>query len=110
GSVRLDEGIDAVLDQARDVLRGTEFSEQVVGELRSDWSEGVGFARAFSRSMLRLLGKFGLVIIDPLDPAIKKLCSPIYARAISNADEIVAAIRVRSEKLVAAGYHAQVLV
>src|SRR5437867_657519 len=58
----------------------------------------------------RLKVEYGLVIVDPLDRDLKRLASPIYLKAIRHADEIVSAIRKRSEELVADGYEAQVLV
>jgi bacillithiol biosynthesis cysteine-adding enzyme BshC len=58
--------------------------------------------------MTVLLGRYGLVLLDPLDRRLKALAAPLYARAASSAHEIASAIEVRSRRLVEAGYHAQV--
>jgi bacillithiol biosynthesis cysteine-adding enzyme BshC len=58
--------------------------------------------------MTSLLGRHGLVLLDPLDPRMKALAAPLYATAAVNAHDIATAIEARSRKLVEAGYHAQV--
>jgi bacillithiol biosynthesis cysteine-adding enzyme BshC len=58
--------------------------------------------------MTSLLGKHGLVFLDPLDPRLKTLAAPLYANAALHAHEIATAIEARSKRLVEAGYHAQV--
>jgi bacillithiol biosynthesis cysteine-adding enzyme BshC len=58
--------------------------------------------------MTSLLGRHGLVLLDPLDQRLKELAAPLYASAALRAQEIATAIEVRSRKLVEAGYHAQV--
>src|SRR6185503_2127357 len=58
--------------------------------------------------MTSLLGKHGLVLLDPLDPRLKALAAPLYASAALRAHDIATAIEARSKRLVDAGYHAQV--
>jgi bacillithiol biosynthesis cysteine-adding enzyme BshC len=59
--------------------------------------------------MTALLGRYGLIFLDPLDPELKRLAAPLYSEAARRAPEIAAAIEQRSSELVSAGYHAQVL-
>jgi uncharacterized protein YllA (UPF0747 family) len=59
--------------------------------------------------MTSLLGRYGLIFLDPLDPALKKLAAPLYSEAARRAPEIAAAIEKRSSELESDGYHAQVL-
>jgi bacillithiol biosynthesis cysteine-adding enzyme BshC len=58
--------------------------------------------------MLGLTGRYGLVLLDPLDARLKRLAAPVYAEAARRAPEIAAATDARSRELEAAGYHAQV--
>jgi len=55
-----------------------------------------------------LLGKYGLILLDPLDPTLKKLAAPLYSAAALQASEIAAAVEQRSNELEVDGYHAQV--
>jgi bacillithiol synthase len=110
GKVILDRGIDRVVADLFSALPATDFSMQARDMLAGSWRERHSFGEAFGRSMLALLGRFGLVMLDPLDAELKRLAAPIYADAVSRADEIVRAIRKRDRELEQSGFHSQVLV
>jgi bacillithiol biosynthesis cysteine-adding enzyme BshC len=108
GSVRLDASIDETVKRLLDVLPTTEFIPEIEKLLRETWSEGRGYGEAFARMMTRLVGRYGLILLDPLDPRFKTLAAPLYAEAAERAPEIAAALVARSRELEEAGYHAQV--
>ncbi|MGH9930461.1 MAG: bacillithiol biosynthesis cysteine-adding enzyme BshC [Pyrinomonadaceae bacterium] len=108
GRVVVDGSIDAVLTQLLELLPSSEFTPDLETVLRNAWRPGCSYGEAFARMMTSLLGRHGLVLLDPLDPRLKALAAPLYARAALRAHDIAAAIEVRSRKLVEAGYHAQV--
>ena len=108
GRVVLDDSINAVVDQALEFLPSSEFSADLEALLRDSWRPGRSYGEAFARMMTSLLGKHGLILLDPLDARLKALAAPLYARAAVKAHEIATAIEARSQKLVDAGYHAQV--
>ena len=110
GKVVVDSAIDDVVADLFSELPGTEFSEQTRCIIAESWQAGHDFGEAFGRSMLALLGRFGLVMLDPLNPELKRLASPIYERAIDQADEIVSSIVERDRHLAKSGFHSQVLV
>lgn len=110
GFVKLDETIEATVEELFTDIFPTEFT----GELRSliveSWKPRNYFGDAFAKLMMRLLGKYGLIVLCPLDKRLKQLASPVYVDAIRKSSEIVDALRKRSDELVAEGYHAQVLI
>ena len=108
GRVILDESINAVVDQALELLPVSEFTPDLEVVLRDSWRPGRSYGEAFARMMTSLLGSHGLVLLDPLDQRLKALAAPLYANAALRAHEIATAIEVRSRRLVEAGYHAQV--
>lgn len=108
GRVVLDESISAVVDQSLELLPISEFTPDLEAILRDSWRPGRSYGEAFARMMTSLLGRYGLVLLDPLDQRLKALAAPLYATAALRAHEIATAIEVRSKKLVEAGYHAQV--
>lgn len=110
GSVQLDPDISSVIDRLINSLPKTEFSHEVQEVLTDAWHPGVGFGNAFMRTVMLLLGKFGLVIVDPLNDKIKQLASPMFVEGIQKADRITEAVVARSKKLISDGYHSQVLV
>lgn len=108
GRVVIDSSIDAVLTELLELLPSSEFTSDLEALLRDAWRSGRTYGEAFARLMTSLLGRYGIVLLDPLDPRLKALAAPLYAKAALQAHEIAAAIEARSHKLVADGYHAQV--
>ena len=108
GRITLDESINDLRRLLFERLPQTEFTTELETMLNNSWSVGCGYGEAFARMMTSLLGCYGIILLDPLDPTLKKLAAPLYAKAAKRAPEIAAAIEVRSRELEAAGYHAQV--
>jgi bacillithiol biosynthesis cysteine-adding enzyme BshC len=109
GSVLLDQSIDETIGRMLDQLPATEFKPELESLLRDCWKPGTGYGEAFARMMTRLVSRYGLVLLDPLDARLKQLAAPLYALAARRAPEIATAIEARSRELEAAGYHAQVV-
>jgi bacillithiol biosynthesis cysteine-adding enzyme BshC len=109
GQVVLDESIDTVVDQLFELLPASEFAADTKALVKNAWQPGRGYAECFAIMMTSLLGRYGLIFLDPLDPQLKKLAAPLYSEAARRAPEIAAAIEKRSSELESAGYHAQVL-
>jgi bacillithiol biosynthesis cysteine-adding enzyme BshC len=110
GYVELDDSIKPTIKELFDALPHTEFTDELRQFVGKTWSSGVDYGDAFARLLTDFLGKYGLIVLCPLDVRLKKLATPIYVEAIKKSDEIVTALRARSEELQQAGYHAQVLV
>lgn len=108
GAVTLDPSIETTVQSLLSALPRNEFTEDVEKLLRDSYSPGQKFGDAFARIMSALLGDKGLILLDPLDAQLKKLAAPLYSEAARHAQEIAAAIVVRSHELESAGYHAQV--
>jgi bacillithiol synthase len=110
GRVALDESIEETIKRLLDVLPTTEFTPDLEKLLRETWQPGVGYGDAFARMMTKLVGCYGLVLLNPLDARLKELAAPLYAEAVGRATEIADALVARSRELEEAGYHAQVMV
>ena len=109
GQVVLDDSIDAVVDQLFELLPNSEFATEMKALVKNAWQPGRGYVESFAMMMTSLLGRHGLIFLDPLDPELKRLAAPLYAEAARRAPEIAVAIEQRSAELEKAGYHAQVL-
>src|SRR6185295_10732095 len=108
GNIVLDDSIGAVVDQLFQILPDSEFASDMKALVLNAWQPGRGFVESFARMMTSLLGQYGLILLDPLDPSLKKLASPLYSAAARQASEIASAIEQRSKELEVDGYHAQV--
>jgi bacillithiol biosynthesis cysteine-adding enzyme BshC len=108
GRVVIDNSIEAILTQLLELLPISEFTPDLEVVVRDAWRPGRSYGEAFARMMTALLGRHGLVLLDPLDPRLKALAAPLYAKAAVRAHDIATAIETRSQRLVEVGYHAQV--
>jgi bacillithiol biosynthesis cysteine-adding enzyme BshC len=109
GHVRLDDSIDAVVNDLFELLPASEFAADMKALVKSAWQPGRGFVDSFATMMTALLGRYGLIFLDPLDPELKQIAAPLYSEAARRAPEIASALEQRSAELERAGYHAQVL-
>ena len=109
GKVLLDESINAVIEEFFAQLPNSEFVVDIKNLIQNSWTAGRSYSDAFATMMTSLLGRYGLIFLDPLDPELKRLAAPLYAEAARRAPDIATAIEERSRELEAAGYHAQVM-
>lgn len=110
GTVQLDETIKQTVQELFEDLSLTEFTDELREMIEQSWQSETYFGDAFAKLLTRLFGKYGLIILCPLDPRLKQLAAPIYTEAIKKSAEIVSALRKRSDELQETGFHAQVLV
>ncbi|HEX4576375.1 MAG TPA: bacillithiol biosynthesis cysteine-adding enzyme BshC [Edaphobacter sp.] len=102
--------LDAVLERASELLEFAPVTEW----LRECYAPRDGqrptLAQAFGRLMSRLFADQGLIVMDAAARGFHALGASTLRYAIEHAEELQAALIARSEELVKAGYHAQVLV
>jgi len=55
-----------------------------------------------------LLGKFGLVIVDPADEDLRRLAAPVFQKEVEKAGESTKLLMQTNERLSSLGYHRQV--
>src|SRR6185436_12534798 len=109
GHVKLDLSINTVLDQLFELLPNSEFAADMKALVKNAWQSDRGYVESFATMMTAVLGRYGLIFLDPLDPELKKIAAPLYSEAARRAPEIATAIEQRSKELERDGYHAQVL-
>ena len=105
GCVRLtDPGHAAV----RAALANLPFGDFAIKLTSEAYSQDCSFETGFRALFEQLFGRYGLILLDPMDPAIRLLSAPMLRKAIERAGDLNAELIARSEDLQHAGYHAQV--
>jgi len=94
----------------RAALEGLPFADQVLELVESEFRTGRTLGEAFSGFMQRLLTGYGLLFVDPMQPAVRMLAAPILRQAVQRIPEIMPLVLARNRELADAGYHAQVRV
>jgi len=109
GQILLTDEIQSVTASAIQTLEGS-FADQITDALQKSYVPGETYGSALGKLLTRLLAGRGIIFIDPLDTRLHTLASPIYVRAIQQAESIRDALYARSKDLESAGFHAQVKV
>lgn len=110
GYVKLDDSINETVDEMFRGLDRTEFTDELRALITEAWRPGEYFGDAFGVMLTRMLGKYGVIVLCPLNNALKELAAPVYVDAIDRSAEIVDALQERSRQIVSDGYQAQVLI
>lgn len=107
-AVALGPDTDTVVEALAATLPATDFTAELVADLRQAYTAGRGLVEAFASWMERLLGSHGLVVFDSSDPAAKPLVKDLFEREIRTAGTTTALARETGQALERAGFHAQV--
>ncbi len=110
GRISFTESIRACLRQFLDTLPNSEFRQEIEAKLADSYQEGKTFAAAFGEVFSHLFSNYGLILVDPQDERLKALARPVFERILLESTRYRSLVQSRSDELVAAGYHSQVVV
>src|SRR5262249_33482273 len=105
----LDAGVERTIDELAGILQHTEFTAQVLADLRAAWKPGAGMARAFAIWLEAVLGRYGLVVFESADPAAKPLVAHVFGRGRSAPGGPAPLAARAGEELAARGHTPQVV-
>ena len=108
GSVHLGSQITEVTRQAVSLLPSTPWTAEVAAALAQAYRPGETLGVAFARLLTRLMGRYGVILMDPVHPRLRALSSRVFRRAVEMAPALNQALLERNKELARAGYHAQV--
>ena len=90
--------------------RACPFADEAVALVERAWAPGETMGSAFATLIREIFAPWGMLVIDPLAPAIRAMAAPFMKNAVERMPELCDALMARSKELEARGYHAQVLV
>lgn len=106
GSVKLGVGMEAVVEQAAELLGPSP----VLDAIQAAYTPDATFAEAFGKLMAVIFADQGLILIDAADRRFHAAGAPVLRHAIEHAAELEAALLERSKLIESRGYEPQVLV
>jgi bacillithiol biosynthesis cysteine-adding enzyme BshC len=110
GNVRLTRESVQALARLEACLPSGPPRDALLHDLRETYTPGATWVEAFGRFMARLLSRWGVILLNALDPAVHQLSADVYLQALEQAPELRAKLLERSQLLSRSGYHAQVKV
>jgi uncharacterized protein YllA (UPF0747 family) len=78
--------------------------------LKESYNRGETYGSSFAKLFAKLFSQQGLILLDPLDPALHRIAAPVYRQAIEDRDVLNENLLRRGKELEAAGFAAQVKV
>ena len=94
--------------ELRKALAGFAHGEEIAAMVADAYQPGVTMGAGFRALLAKLLGRIGMLMVDPLDPQLRSIGAPFLAEALKAAPDLKSALLARNKELAAAGYHAQV--
>jgi bacillithiol biosynthesis cysteine-adding enzyme BshC len=107
GGIRLQ---DIPLDALRSALAGLPFADEAIAIVERSYRPGETMGSAFACMIRELFAPYGLLLIDPMERALREIAAPLMREAVERMPELIDALMLRSQELTGRGYHAQVLV
>jgi len=104
---RLDRNILALLDEFEAALPESEFKEEVMAAAREAYAPGNTLSEGFCRLLAWCTRGSGLIIMNPADPALKRLALPVFRLALDHQEEARRLIEETNARITAAGFEAQ---
>jgi len=108
GAVIIDTKIDTVIDEISSTLPQTDFTEELITNLRRAYAPGVRLVDGFASWLDRQLGELGLVVFDASDPQAKPLVADLFERELRSPGTTTDLARSSGNRLQESGFHAQV--
>ncbi len=109
GGISLSAKVEPLAREAAELLsnQGSDLLAQYLTEsYRPEETYGSAFAKLFTR----LFAQQGLILMDPLDPGLHRVATPLYQHALAERDAVNERLLQRGKDLDRAGFDAQVKV
>jgi bacillithiol synthase len=80
--IMIDQNIEIVFDQLNDSIPHTEFSDDIIQNLRQAYSQNHFFHQAFAMWFTRIFSKYGIILFDASDARIKPMINSVLEREV----------------------------
>src|SRR5271167_3216394 len=104
--IRFGEGTNELVAAAAKLLGDSLAADY----LRESYAEGETFSNAFAKLYTRIFTEHGLILLDPADPELHRIATPLFVDALQRSAELDLAVLERNRELRDGNYHEQVKV
>src|SRR6266436_5233813 len=109
GEISLGAEVEPFAREAAELL-SNQGSDLLAEYLRESYRPGETYGSAFAKLFTRLFAQQGLILLDPLDPGLHRVATPLYQHALAERDAVNEKLLQRGKDLDRAGFDAQVKV
>ncbi|MFP4496767.1 MAG: bacillithiol biosynthesis cysteine-adding enzyme BshC [Vulcanimicrobiota bacterium] len=109
GEMILDDTIQILIEKYASGIYDSDYKKDVLNALKECYKPGKNLAGAFASWLAYLVGAYGLILVDPSHPDIKKIALPAFKTSLEKHDnEINQSLEKTNKQLLDSGYHVQV--
>ncbi|HEY6251098.1 MAG TPA: bacillithiol biosynthesis cysteine-adding enzyme BshC [Candidatus Angelobacter sp.] len=105
-AITLNDDVSALLQRIEEKFGASD----VLSALQASYRPAETFGAAFGKFYAQIFANAGIVLLDPSDPELHLISSPVYCDALLRSGAINEALLERQQELEKAGYEAQVKV
>jgi bacillithiol synthase len=109
GGISLGAEVEPFAREAAELL-SNQGSDLLAEYLRESYRPEETYGSAFAKLFTRLFAQQGLILMDPLDPGLHRVATPLYQHALAERDAVNEKLLQRGKELDRAGFDAQVKV
>lgn len=102
-----EEKWEAAIAELESVLADSAFKGELIAMLRNELPKSPSLSEGFARLLGRLFGRYGLILVDSADPALRALERPMFEQLIVQSDEFEAAYLKAAARIESSGYEQQ---
>lgn len=99
---------DPPVEELKKILEAFPHGQEISGIVAQAYRPDATFGDACEQLLRTLLGKWGLLFVNPLDHGLRTIAAPMLRTAMLEAPELKRLILERNKALEKDGYHAQV--
>jgi len=109
GAISLGTEVEPFAREAAELL-SSQGSDLLAEYLKESYRPEETYGSAFAKLFTRLFAQQGLILMDPLDPGLHRVATPLYQHALAERDAVNEKLLQRGKDLDRAGFDAQVKV
>lgn len=102
-----EEQWQTALEELAQQLPGSEFKEQLIGELQQMALQSKSLSDFFAAMLSKLFAQYGLVLIDSDDPQVRAIEQKMFAQLLEHNDELEQAYHQAAKTVQELGYSLQ---
>ena len=108
GRTPLPTAIESRIDEFAHLLPASEFVDDYLELIRSEYRTGRTLGRAFGGVLNGVLGEAGIPWLDAGDPEVRRAAAPLYRRVVEESDAARTALRRATRRVAESGHDPQV--
>src|SRR6266436_1755423 len=109
GGISIGAEVEPFVREAAELL-SSQGSDLLAQYLTESYQPEETYGSAFAKLFTRLFAQQGLILMDPLDPGLHRVATPLYQHALAERDAVNDKLLQRGKDLDRAGFDAQVKV